>query len=237
MTEGTVAQVLANEASWSVVTGDCVELVRQLPNGLDYVTDPPWPNAPAGMFDCDPWDVWSRLCATEQIATARRLTVYIGRTSDPRFLACVPQSLGFVCVCWVEFCPCFYMGPVLGAGNIIYVFGERTPGTGYRCIPGKCTSPNIKREREEQAAVSHPTNRGLTETDWMIRYTTNLGNVVVDPFAGSSSIGVACLRLGRRYIGIELKPEWAEESKQRLRAEESMTTMAKLADGQGSLWH
>lgn len=44
------------------------------------------------------------------------------------------------------------------------------------------------------------------------------GGIVLDPFAGSGSTGVACLETGRRFIGIELSPEYAEIAAQRLRA-------------------
>lgn len=46
------------------------------------------------------------------------------------------------------------------------------------------------------------------------------GGVVLDPFAGSGSTGVAALRQGRRFLGIELSPEYAEVSRDRLAAEE-----------------
>lgn len=44
--------------------------------------------------------------------------------------------------------------------------------------------------------------------------------VVLDPFAGTSTTGVAALRLGRRFIGIELSPAYAEISERRLRETE-----------------
>ncbi len=43
--------------------------------------------------------------------------------------------------------------------------------------------------------------------------------VVLDPFTGSGSTGVAALREGRRFVGAELSPHYAEVAEQRLRAE------------------
>jgi DNA modification methylase len=40
---------------------------------------------------------------------------------------------------------------------------------------------------------------------------------VLDPFSGAGTTGLAALRLGRDYIGIELNPEYAEMSKRRIR--------------------
>jgi DNA modification methylase len=52
--------------------------------------------------------------------------------------------------------------------------------------------------------------------EWWIRYCTRKGSLVLDPFSGSASVGVAALRLGRQYIGMEVKPEYNAIGSQRL---------------------
>ena len=44
------------------------------------------------------------------------------------------------------------------------------------------------------------------------------GAVVLDPFAGSGSTGVAALRTGRRFLGVEIVPEYADLAAERLSA-------------------
>lgn len=39
---------------------------------------------------------------------------------------------------------------------------------------------------------------------------------VLDPFSGAATTGLVALKLGRRYLGIELSPEYIEISKRRL---------------------
>jgi site-specific DNA-methyltransferase (cytosine-N4-specific) len=42
-------------------------------------------------------------------------------------------------------------------------------------------------------------------------------DLILDPFFGSGTVGVACRSLGRRFIGIELKPEYADIARKRLK--------------------
>ena len=52
--------------------------------------------------------------------------------------------------------------------------------------------------------VGHPTQKSLKLMQDIIKIHTNKNDVVIDPFMGSGSTGVACLNLDRKFIGIEL---------------------------------
>ena len=60
-------------------------------------------------------------------------------------------------------------------------------------------------------------------------------SVVLDPFAGSGTTGVACLRLGRRFIGIEKDARYATIARERLAAESQGLTLRDVRAGQMSL--
>lgn len=49
-----------------------------------------------------------------------------------------------------------------------------------------------------------------------IKSWSNEGDVVLDPFMGSGTTGLAALELNRKFIGIEMAPEYFELSKQRI---------------------
>ena len=50
----------------------------------------------------------------------------------------------------------------------------------------------------------------------IIRVSSNPGDLVLDPFAGSGTTLAAAKRLGRRWLGIELSAEYAERARRRL---------------------
>lgn len=46
--------------------------------------------------------------------------------------------------------------------------------------------------------------------------SANENDMVLDPFFGSGTVGVVCLELNRRFVGIELKPEYVEIARKRI---------------------
>ena len=53
--------------------------------------------------------------------------------------------------------------------------------------------------------------------EWFVKLFTLPGDLVLDPFLGSGTTGVVCQRLNRRFIGIEIKPEYVALARERIR--------------------
>lgn len=62
----------------------------------------------------------------------------------------------------------------------------------------------------------HPTEKCPELAAHFIKLHTQPGDVVLDPFMGHGSTGVAAISLGRRFIGIEIDPKWFQAAKQRI---------------------
>ena len=62
----------------------------------------------------------------------------------------------------------------------------------------------------------HPTEKPVPLMSDLVTLYTNAGQTVCDPFAGSGSTGVAAVRLGRRFVGIERDPKWFDLSCRRI---------------------
>lgn len=55
----------------------------------------------------------------------------------------------------------------------------------------------------------------------LVEHFSDKGSTILDCFMGSGTTGVACKRLGRNFIGIELEPEYVEIARQRIASAEA----------------
>lgn len=67
----------------------------------------------------------------------------------------------------------------------------------------------------EKSCGKHPTQKTLSLLVRILLASTKPGAWVLDPFAGSSTTGVAAALTGRRYLGIEREPDFLEMGKAR----------------------
>ena len=71
----------------------------------------------------------------------------------------------------------------------------------------------------EKRYGKHPTQKPEALLDRILRASSNPHDLVLDPFCGSGTTGVACARSGRRFIGIDLMVSYLELAVARLRDE------------------
>lgn len=62
----------------------------------------------------------------------------------------------------------------------------------------------------------HPTEKPVDLLEFYIKNSSNVEDVVLDPFMGSGSTGVACVNTGRNFIGIELDEKYFNIAKERI---------------------
>ena len=70
--------------------------------------------------------------------------------------------------------------------------------------------------KEEKAEGRHPTQKPLELLERLIAAATSEGDLVLDPFNGSGTTGVACVQGGRDYIGIELDEKYVALTEKRI---------------------
>ncbi len=72
----------------------------------------------------------------------------------------------------------------------------------------------------------HPTEKPTAILSPLIEYSVPPGGLVIDPFAGSFSVGLTARHLGRRAIGIEANEEYCERAAKRLSVPDLFDTPA-----------
>ena len=63
---------------------------------------------------------------------------------------------------------------------------------------------------------SHPCVKPVALMEYLINMVTREGQTVLDPFMGSGTTGLACKNLNRKFIGIELDPEYFKIAEKRI---------------------
>jgi len=181
-----------------LIRGDCREIIPALAKVETVVTDPVWPNASVKMAgQDDPYGLFQQMWESFAFVPDRA-AIQLGCDSDPRFLAPVP--LPFFRYVTMELSRKGYKGRLLVSGDMGFLFGEPPRSRpGLRVIPGKCNDPSSKGQETE-----HPCPRKLRHVEFLVENWTNPEDTVLDPFLGSGTTAVACIRLKRKVIGIEI---------------------------------
>lgn len=245
MSEGTIQDVLENRATWALVHGDCREVLPTLPELADHcLTDPPY-NA-------------------ETHERARSLKD--GGSDIPIDFAPlvdfdhVRLMLGVTRRWVVAFCAVEQLGDYKRAANGCWVRGatwdrpDGTPqlssdrpaqaaegiavmhGSGIKLRWNSGGKRGMWRCGVERNDRNHPTPKPVPLMLELVSDFTDPNELVLDPFAGSGTTGVACLRLGRRFIGIERDAKYAAIARERLLAEERGLSLREARAGQTSIF-
>ena len=69
---------------------------------------------------------------------------------------------------------------------------------------------------EQNERRLHITQKPVWVMQWIIEQYTHPGDLVLDAYMGSGTTGVACIRSGRRFIGIELDPHYFAIAERRI---------------------
>ncbi len=212
--------------SITIYHGDAREVLPSI-KADRLITDPVWPNADHRLAGCEaPQDL---LAGALLVADARTVVIQLGRTSDPRFLAAVPERWPFLCVSFMRYACPSYSGRVLNEGDFAYAFGEPPPSEIHRRVipsgPVSSRGDHLRghgRNRSQaeyessQDRLPHPCPRHLTHVRWLVNWFSAPDELVVDPFCGTGTTLRAALELDRRAIGIEIEERYCEIAAKRL---------------------
>ena len=239
--------VLEGRAQWSVERADAYRVMRDFPaQAFDHtVTDPPYNLAThAGKRTQN--NQQSSDIDFAPLAVDSRLALDLLRLTDRWVLAfCALEQLGAYSVTageqWIR------SGIWDRLGGMPQLSGDRpaqaAEGIAIMHRPGKKRwnrgghAARWAYPQERQATrPEHPTPKPVALMMDLIQCFTEPGDVVLDPFCGSGSTGVACLRLNRRFVGFEKDARYAKLARERLVADERGLSVRDARAGQASIF-
>lgn len=79
----------------------------------------------------------------------------------------------------------------------------------------------VCKDSETGKARIHPTQKPAALMLWCVGLLPDTATLILDPYMGSGTTGVACVQLGRKFIGIEIEPKYFDIACKRIADEVS----------------
>lgn len=198
--------IIGNAELWH---GDCREVLPMLPKVDAVVTDPPYgvnfqgrvtrhnrdsKNGYIG-FDDTPENVRDEI--VPRFVEAMRIATRACVTTGPKCQRFYPQPDGEG-VIWYP----------AGANRGPWGFTTHQPIYYYGKCPylarGKGSRPTGFQSSEGAEKNGHPCPKPIGQMTWIVNRASLPGECVLDIFMGSGTTGVACVNIGRKFIGVEI---------------------------------
>ena len=212
-------------SAYQLYLGDCLEFMRGMDAGsVDAViTDPPFGidfkysqhnDSPDGYGD---W-IWNVISQAESKCTAESpIFVWQAMLNVRNFANWFPRDWRIFAACknFVQMRPTamqYAFDPVLVWWTDGDIYGA---GTNSRDWHIGNTANTLS--RKDGDAKGHPCARPLDQVRHMIEQWVRPSGTVFDPFMGSGTTGVACMQLGRNFIGCEIDPAYYAIAERRIR--------------------
>lgn len=226
------------EAEVLVMQGDCLELLKDIPDGsVDMVlTDPPYgidyqSQRKKNKADWTPKIKNDKRPFTDFLPLIKRILspngcvmVFTRWDVQQHFIDRMNESDLRVknVLIWDK--------EIHGMGDLKRAFASRYESIIFHSergfeFNGKRPQDIIKCRRVLPNELKHPNEKPVGLMEELICKCTHEGSVVLDPFMGSGSTGVACVNTGRKFIGMELDPGYFEMAKQRIEEAQAQTRL------------
>lgn len=241
MSNGIKKEVIIGDCR--LILGDCLEIMRVLPPVDHVITDPPYEASVHKKIDrvrrndggkvpeklnfesvenirsdtvsaieilCQGWAIL--FCATEGVA---RWADEINNSKLKYKRACawikpdaMPQMNG--------------QGPANGMECFVTAWNGKGPAK-WNSGGKRGVYTHLIKQRDRDGR--HPTEKPISLMAELLADFTNPGETILDPFMGSGTTGVACVRTGRRFIGIEIDEGYFDIACERIRKAYSQPDM------------
>ena len=193
--------------------GDCLDILPHLPKVYAVVTDPPYgmnattANMNRGNTNCR----WA-------LSSAKSAWPTQGNEWDneaPKIVENFPAMFSREIIVWGGQ---FFSLPInrcwLVWNKIIRNFQSSVCELAWTNLDSPVDAFDYSHGQLAHETKQHPTQKPEPLMRWCVSKVS--GETILDPFTGSGTTGVAAIKLGRRFIGIEINPAYCEIAKRRI---------------------
>ena len=222
-----------------LLKGDCIDKIKEIPDKSInlIIIDPPYiiKNTKAGgksqlakniqgmndeITNCNLVSGYDYTILDELVRVMNTINIYIwcNKEQIPIYLDYFVNNLkcSFDILCWIK-------------TNATPLFNNKYLSDKEYCLyfrkGGKCqpecyedakTTWNQPINIKDKRKYNHPTIKPLNIIEKLVKNSSCDGDVVLDCFMGSGTTGVACVKLNRSFIGIEINEEYFNIAKDRI---------------------
>jgi len=210
----------SDDGTVQLYCGDCLDILPTFEDGsVDaVVTDPPYNvgykyEGDSSKDKKDNYEEWCSLWFSEWFSDVRRccagvVTISCGQPNLALWGRIEPSA-------WTL---CWWKPAAMGRSPVVFcnwepmpLWGESLGGQGVDVIRAGIVP--------DSRLSGHPCPKPLGLAVGCLSLLTCPGHLALDPFTGSGTTGVACVRLGRRFIGIEKEPKYFDIAVERIKEE------------------
>jgi DNA modification methylase len=186
--------------------GDCLEILPTLPKVDAVITDPPYGINHARTRNSQQWgwrdfgcDGWDKV-----------------RASKEQFDAFMQK--GDVVIVWggnyfTDYLPPSQQWLAWDKGQDDFSLADFE--LAWSSQDKACRRIRYARSLALQDGKEHPAQKPIAVMAWCLKQA-GMPSAVLDPFMGSGTTGVACMNLGRKFIGIEIEPKYFDIACERI---------------------
>jgi len=202
-----------------MIEGDCLEVMPQIGKVDACLTDPPYgigagaytrggtqygaSKAPSKTYDLKDWDNRAPQEIVDFILSMKLPTIIFGGN----YFNLPPSK------CWLVWDKQNGDGSGYADCELAWTNLDKAVRRIYWRWAGMLQK-NMGDKKEERV---HPTQKPVGVKEWCIGHFPEGTKTILDPFMGSGTTGVACVKTGRKFIGIELDPDYFDIACKRVR--------------------
>lgn len=207
--------------------GDCLEVMKEIPDkSIDLiVTDPPYGMSYQSSRRTDKFNKIEQDDNLDWFVAFIKEGYRILKENSHIYIFCNDYSLGLFrnkteetgftlkrALIWVK--------NNHTSGDLTVDYGNKSEfilfaHKGRKLLNGKRDTNILNYSRVSK--LQHPTQKPEDLIAYLIEKSSQAGDIIIDPFMGSGTTGVACKKLNRRFIGIELSEEYMKIAQERIK--------------------